>query len=117
MSPDSDYLAKSKMDVENLRSPLCSMKYLLKKFVIIADRYIREVLEECIVLFGTFIGEKFQLIHDNTQSHKVRLVWEYLELADIVTKGWPGNSRMGEEYFRNHFCSMQYPPKRNVQWR
>lgn len=55
-----------------------------------ADWYICYIIEEHVLQYNDFIGyDSFVLMHDNTLTHVVEPVFEYLEDVRISSLDWP----------------------------
>lgn len=48
-----------------------------------AHRYVTEVLEEHVVPYAGFVGERFTLMHDNARAHTALVVRDYLQEVGI----------------------------------
>ncbi|KAL3276503.1 hypothetical protein HHI36_011883 [Cryptolaemus montrouzieri] len=57
-----------------------------------AARYIADILEPHVVLFGSLIGENFIYMRDNAWPHAARVVTEFLQNAEIDILRWPATS-------------------------
>lgn len=57
-----------------------------------ASRYITEILEDHVVPYMGYIGDNFQLMHDNARPHVARIVTQYLEEVGIRVMQWPARS-------------------------
>lgn len=64
----------------------------IRRGALTAPRYITEILEDHVVPFAGYIGENFELMHDNARPHVARIVTQYLEEVGIRVMQWPARS-------------------------
>lgn len=57
-----------------------------------APRYITEILEEHVMPYAGYIGENFELMHDNARPHVAQIVTQYLAEIGIRIMQWPARS-------------------------
>lgn len=57
-----------------------------------AENYILDILEPHVMPYAGYIGENFQLMHDNARPHVARIVTGYLREVGIPVMQWPANS-------------------------
>jgi len=66
--------------------------HIVEGGVLTADRYATEILEEYVVPYAPYIGDRLQLMQDNARPHTANCVRDYLELVAITVMDWPARS-------------------------
>lgn len=66
--------------------------FILQELLLNANNYIRDILEDNVVLLALFIGPDFVLIQDNARPHTVRCVMRYRQKIEITILEWPAMS-------------------------
>lgn len=64
----------------------------IRRGALTAARYITEILEDHVVPYAGYIGENFELMHDNARPHVARITTDYLEEVGIRVMSWPARS-------------------------
>lgn len=57
-----------------------------------AERYIKEILQDHVVLYAPYIKENFLFMHDNVHPHVAQTAHQYLLGVNVPVMDWPALS-------------------------